>query len=799
MAMWHTRSLVVLSLVCTTTVVYAKRGPPDPDVLDADDPTIIDDDRAPDDKDLMTAGPSDEDLVIAAQKVRTTIQEAPSIVTVITAKQIRERGFRTINEVLRTVPGFEGDRWDGNGWQKESFARGNPQTILVLLDGVNIVEPVRNTITLDRKIPLEMVDRIEVTSGPGGVLWGSNALLGVVNIVTKRPDDTGPIVTFGAGDGDGERLAIKGGVGYSAKLSEDFGIYAYLDYFSTTGPVLHLDSQKVIGALPAPADDGPTLYLPHPLDVSTDKRSWWFNAAGRLQMGPVSLSWMIPFETEYRAIATGGSAIGENYLTDEDTGGVTTKGKDSVRSLILSYSGRFAHDALGVNARLYFVMWDIDEDPFGVYAPSPIVLGELGHTRDVRLSLVADEIWRPGGALDFDWKIVDTLTLLTGVELFADHSAGINQTSWQKDQLGTCPAGYTYDPYDPYLHCRITQPQIFDEDRVTGGGFAQLDWKPDPVIALSAGARIQVSSQFGASLLGSGGLVWKVADDTHIKLFASQGLRPPSVVATNVNPNVASGISYTGNEDLDPEKSSSIELELNTVLLRDAGVIRDLYLRANGAYTVLDDVIGQNAARTYVNSAHRDIVSAEAVARLRFEAGHEIWFNYAFTKVYDDSVPGGQLENFAQHIANLGMKLEFLDEHIELSSILTFKSGMKDPNRPPVVDPDRPDYSLSCAQILAGALPADNALARACHFPNLADGIWVFPGGTVDEELEPLFLLDIGVRFKNIWRDLAIGIFVHNALDAHYFDPDHFGDARVISRPQPKPGMSFFGTISLGL
>ncbi|MFO0746820.1 MAG: TonB-dependent receptor [Myxococcota bacterium] len=777
---------------------WAKHGAPEPDVLDADDPTIIDDDRRPDDQDIVKAGPSDEDLVIAAQKVRTTIQEAPSIVTVITSKQIRERGFRTINEVLRTVPGFEGDRWDGNGWQKESFARGQPQTILVLLDGVNIVEPVRNTITLDRKIPLEMIDRIEVTSGPGGVLWGSNALLGVVNIVTKRPDDTGAIVSFGAGDGPGERLALKGSLGVSHKFSKGVGLYAYVDYFSTMGPELTLDVQKVVGALPAPSPDGPTLYLPEPTTVTTGKRSWWANAAGRLQMGPLSLSWMIPFELEYRAIATGADNITHNYLTDTKDG-VVTQGRDAVRTVILSYADRFAGDKVGLNARLYYVTWDIDENPFGVYAPSPIVLAQAGHTQDIRLALVADQISRPGGAVDIDWRIGETLTLLSGVELFADHSFGINQSSWAADTLGTCPEGYVYNPYDPHLPCKITQRQIFDEDRTTGGAFAELDWKPDPRLALSAGARLQVSSQFGAKLIGSGGLVWKIGDATHLKVFASQGLRPPSIVSTNVNPNTASGISYTGNPDLDPETTSSAELELNTVLLRDEGVVRDLYLRANAAYTLLDNVIGQNEARTYVNSSQRDIWTAEAALRMRFEAGHELWANYAFTKVYDDSLPGGELTNFAQHIINLGGKVELLGEHIELAGVLTYKSGMKDPNRPAVVDPSRPDYSLSCADILKGALPADNPLAQACQFENLQDGIWVFPGATVMEEIKPLLLVDLGIRFKNIWRDLAVGIFVHNALDARAFDPDHFGDPRVISRPQPKPGMSFFGTISLGL
>ena len=71
--------------------------------------------------DLTAAGPDDEDLVLAARKSRTTVQEAPSIIYVVTKEQIAERGYRSINDVLRTVPGFEGDRWEGNGWERTSF------------------------------------------------------------------------------------------------------------------------------------------------------------------------------------------------------------------------------------------------------------------------------------------------------------------------------------------------------------------------------------------------------------------------------------------------------------------------------------------------------------------------------------------------------------------------------------------------------------------------------------------------------------------------------------------------------
>lgn len=768
---------------------------PEPDVLDADDPTVSDD-LGFGDVDLTAAGPSDEDLVLAAQKRRTTVQEAPSIIYVVTRRQIQERGYRTLNDVLRTVPGFEGDRWEGNGWQRESFARGIPRGVLVLLNGVNIVEPLRNVVSLDRKIPLEIVERVEVTSGPGGVLWGSNALLGVVNIVTRRPQDRGVHALVGAGDGPGDRLSTKASLGVDYRLGRDVGLFAHASFYSSGGPELTLDAQKVIGSLPEPAADTPTLYLPGPATFSNGRRDWFFNFAGRLEIGPVALDWMIPFERDHRAIATGGAPIVADFLDPTRTSAPSSS-SDTVRVVQLSYSDRFAGDDVGLLLRAYVAQWDIDDDPFGVYPASPVILARFGYTEDLRLALVGDMVVRPGFAADLDVRLGDDLTLLAGGELFFDINRGVDQSSWTTATLGACPPGFTYDPLDPHLPCRVDEPQVSDVTRAIGGGFVQADWRALPTLALSAGLRLQASSQFAPALLWSGGVVWNFAEASHLKVFASSGLRPPGIVATHVQ-DTASAISFKANPDLRAETARSFELEVNTTLLRDLGVVRDLYLRANGSFTQMNNVI-QSPAGQFANSGEQQIFAAEAFARLRFDAGHELWANYSFTQVNDDSAPGGQLENIARHMVNVGGKLTFLDGRVEIVGLFSFKAAMIDPNRPPLVDPSRPDYSQSCAAILASGVASDDPLRQLCSFPSLADGVFVFPGTSVRETIRPVGLLDLGVRFKDIWRDLTVAIFVHNALDVRYYEPDLFNDPRVLSRPQPKPGMSFFGQVSIGL
>ncbi len=777
----------------------ARTGAPEPDVFDADDPTV----GAEPLPTLGGADPKrvDEDIVLAAQKVRRTIQDAPSIITVITREQIQQRGYRTINDVMRTVAGFEGDRWEGNGWHREAFARGLPQTVLVLVNGVSIVEPVRNMVNLDRKIPLEIVERIEVTSGPGGILWGSNALLGVINIVTRRPSEGEPLVhaLVGFGDGPADRLQFKAGLGLNHRFSDTVGLFAHLNLYTTEGPELTADMQKVVGALPEPAEDGPTLYLPTPITVASGKRSWFFNFAGRLELGKVALDWMLPFEDDYRPLATGGAVLTENYL-DPDRPGTVTRSSDSIRLVNLSYADRFADSAVGINSRLYLVTWDIQENPFGVYSASPVLYASYGHTRDLRLGLVSDLIARTGAAVDVDIAVTDDLTVITGAEAFIDTQRGIQQHFWASDVLGVCPEGFTYAPDDPYLPCRITDTLIGDVTRLISGAFVSADWRLHDRFALNGGVRLQASDAYDPTLLYSGGLVWELLERTHLKVFASAGLRPPSTNSTHTR-DTTSGVTFQANPDLQAETSSSLEGELNTTLLRDAGPLRDLFLRFNGAYTLMDNVIGRPGGR-FENSGQRDIVSGEAMVRLRFDAGHQLWANYTYTQVFDDAWAGGEIRNFARHMGNVGGTLSLLGGSIELTGIVNVKGSMQDPNRRFVADPSRPDLGATCAQLSTQAIPSEHPLSRLqaiCAMPGMGDGVWVFPGTDVTETIRPLTLVDVGVRFKNLWRDMTASVFLHNLLDHRYYEPDFFGDPRVLSRPQPKPGLSVFAQLSIGL
>lgn len=128
--------------------------------------------------------------VFGASKFTQKSSEAPSAVTVITASDMAAYGYRTIADVLRSIRGLHVtyDR-DYSYVGVRGFLRpGDYSTrVLLLVDGLRVNDNIYAQADLGYEFPvdLDMVDRVEFIPGPGSAIYGSNAFLGVVNVVTK--------------------------------------------------------------------------------------------------------------------------------------------------------------------------------------------------------------------------------------------------------------------------------------------------------------------------------------------------------------------------------------------------------------------------------------------------------------------------------------------------------------------------------------------------------------------------------------------------------------------------------------
>ncbi|MCC6545088.1 MAG: TonB-dependent receptor [Nitrospirae bacterium] len=143
---------------------------------------------------------AEEELVMTASKYLQPVSQSPSTITVITAEEIRESGVTTIPDILRRVPGVE--VMQASVAEYNVGIRGenklNSNKLLVMIDGRTVQEDFENhTFWTAFPIVLEEIEQIELIRGPGSSIWGANAFNGVVNIITKKPEDS-PVISVSA-------------------------------------------------------------------------------------------------------------------------------------------------------------------------------------------------------------------------------------------------------------------------------------------------------------------------------------------------------------------------------------------------------------------------------------------------------------------------------------------------------------------------------------------------------------------------------------------------------------------------
>ena len=144
--------------------------------------------------------------VISVSKTEQTLSRTASAVFVITAEDIQRSGATNIPDVLRMVPGVDVAQINANTWavSARGFNGRFSNELLVLVDGRTVYTPTFGGVLWDTlDLPLEDIQRIEVIRGPGGTIWGANAVNGVINIITQEARETrGGMVVAGGGNVD---------------------------------------------------------------------------------------------------------------------------------------------------------------------------------------------------------------------------------------------------------------------------------------------------------------------------------------------------------------------------------------------------------------------------------------------------------------------------------------------------------------------------------------------------------------------------------------------------------------------
>src|SRR5712675_1435252 len=157
---------------------------------------------------------------------------AASAIQVITQEDIRRSGATSIPEALRLADNLQVAQKNAHDWaiSARGFNTELANKLLVMIDGRSVYTPLFSGVFWNvQDYLLEDIDRIEVISGPGGTLWGANAVNGVINISSKNAKDTQGLYLEGGGGGP----ELKGftGVRYGGTLAPDIYFRAYGKYF----------------------------------------------------------------------------------------------------------------------------------------------------------------------------------------------------------------------------------------------------------------------------------------------------------------------------------------------------------------------------------------------------------------------------------------------------------------------------------------------------------------------------------------------------------------------------------------
>ena len=167
--------------------------------------------------------------VTSVSKRAERLADAAASVFVISADDIRRSGARTLPEALRLAPNLFIARADANQYAitARGFATVLANKMLVLIDGRTVYSPLFSGVFWEaQQIMLEDIERIEVISGPGGTLWGSNAVNGVINVISRSSKDTVGMLAA-AGGGNVER---GGAVRYGIALPNGGSLRMYARY-----------------------------------------------------------------------------------------------------------------------------------------------------------------------------------------------------------------------------------------------------------------------------------------------------------------------------------------------------------------------------------------------------------------------------------------------------------------------------------------------------------------------------------------------------------------------------------------
>lgn len=520
-----------------------------------------------------------ETTVTISTNTRQALSKAPSVVSVITAEDIKATGATNLSEILNNIPSVY-VKANLFGFRPQITFRGAPSThTLLMVNGAPIKDLVWNSGIFWKGLPTSMIERVEIIRGPGSAQFGSDASAGVINVITRT---TGKIEQSEAGLRAGSFNTQTGWVQHGDNWN-GFDIGFTTEFSRTDGhnPFIAIDGQ---------GDTGRALYGWNGADIrfSIAKDNW------RLH-------------TDYWRH--------DNLKTGLTGAGVldpVTSGSDSRLNLQLLYNNAAFAPDWGLNAELRYRDLDYTSGDGFQERPPGFNCVASANCNNGTLGIYPDGLINRQRSAERQWNF-EVSGLYTGFRNHAIRLGGGHnlQDLYLVEHLvnyGTGPSGVALPLGGPLVNL-AGSPYAFAPEitRKTSHLFLQDIWAFTNNWELTAGIRYDHYSDFGGALTPRLGLVWQSTNSLTTKLMYGEAFRAPAFLEL-----YSLTAASTPNPNLTPERSQTWDLSFSYLASKDLKLGLAFYQYRQS------DLIGLDALKQYQNLGGSTSRGVELEAQWKF-------------------------------------------------------------------------------------------------------------------------------------------------------------------------------------
>lgn len=473
-----------------------------------------------------------DDVLVTAARVERELMDVNMSVSVITQKEIENNGAQTIADFLKDMPGVEVTT-DGSQGSKRIMIRGEKTfSTLVMIDGQRITEQKSMSGT-PILIDPSQVERIEVIKGPASVLYGSDALGGAINIITKK--------------GNGKK-AVEGTVTAGYNSSNDGG-NASAQIFGTAG-----GWDYRIGAS---YEGGRDLKLAHGKAEGTDFETKSANAylAYHVNDNHVFGASVDYFDLDFNS-SSPDMTLDEFYVHVPEWKRLKVGAFDEIR-YVNKYLSKIRTDVFYQKATKY-----MDNHVGAFMGPGKFMINDNAADNTLK---------QFGASIQADWTLTDKLYLITGYDLSYE-KLDAESTSFTRGNMGR---PINMDKYLFYRGNLLTQAlyasadyNVTDTVTLNFGTrytYVRTDMKQADGYSISSGKTSNIQQTTGKKTDGqfvfNAGVLWHPRNDLTLRAAWSQGFRVPLLQERYVDTTMGQTRTVrVGNPDLKPEKSNNFEI-----------------------------------------------------------------------------------------------------------------------------------------------------------------------------------------------------------------------------------------------